>query len=194
MVVRVFIGTLIGTVILFGWGAASWMALPYHNATMHQLPAEEQFIEHVRAKKLEPGVYWYPGHSMDREPTEQEVADYEARLKEGPIGMLVVQRGMEPMNPRVFAGGIALYLLQALLVACMGAAAIPRFERCISKILFVVAFGVFLCLAGPLTNWNWMQMPLDYEIANCLDALISWTIVGIVFSKLLDKKPAVAAA
>ena len=186
MIVRIAVGTLIAAVILFGWGAASWMVLPYHDATMHQIPAEEQFIEHVRAKNLEPGVYWYPGHSMDREPTPEEIAVWEQRHKEGPIGMLVVQPGVEPMDPKVFAGGIALYLLQALLMA---AAAIPHLKRCITKILFVLGFGLFLCLAGPLTNWNWMQMPLDFEIANCLDALISWTIVGIVYSKLLDKKP-----
>jgi hypothetical protein len=195
---RIIIGGVVGAVILFAWGFVAHVVLPYHNAVTGEFQDEAKFRDSVARLGMEPGVYVYPRKGMNMSPkTDADKAGHEqwmTNFRTGPVMMLVVREGMQPMAASVFVKGFVLNLLSAFLVAGLAAAAIPNFKRCITKILFVAAFGLFSCLDTHLINWNWLFVPLDYTLAYCFDSIVAWAIVGIAFSKLFEVKKAPAAA
>lgn len=198
MIGRIAVAALVGAVVHFAWGFTAHVLLPYHNAVMGEFQDEERTRLTIGQLGMEPGIYMYPteGMSFDASTDAEKAAhaEWERKANEGPVGILIHRDRVDPRSPQPYLGGFALCLAYSLLVAAMSAAAIPHLKRCITKILFVAGFGAFACLYAWLVEWNWMWFPLEYALAQCFDAIVGWTLVGMVFSKLLDRKPVVAAA
>ena len=62
---RIIIAAVLGAVIAYVWGVVSWMVLPWHSATMHNLPNEKLVVEQLRNGGLESGVYQIPAMPDD---------------------------------------------------------------------------------------------------------------------------------
>src|SRR5262245_13985065 len=112
---RLILAGLAGGVVVFVWGAVSWMVLPWHAASLHTLPASA-FAE-MKAARMATGVYCYPGL-----PPKDASAAERDRLMEacaaGPgVSMMVWHaEGNDPRKPGKYLGGLSLDILAGLLV------------------------------------------------------------------------------
>ncbi len=88
---RVIIGGLVTGVVVFFWGAFAHMVLPIGSMGVRQIGNEEPVRAVVRDHIKEPGFYFLPGMDMSREASQSEKQAWEARVKEGPVGVLIIQ-------------------------------------------------------------------------------------------------------
>lgn len=58
---RILVGGLLGGLAVYAWGFISWMVLPWHEATLHEMPAGAHVVATLGAENLASGIYMYPG-------------------------------------------------------------------------------------------------------------------------------------
>src|SRR5437867_1581679 len=105
MTKKILFGGLIGGIVLFIWGALSWMVSPLHKTTTKPLPGGDALRIAFRLAVKELGVYFFPGYehrdNMTKEERAQAEKDWQTRYHEGPHGLLIYQpHGAEPMDAK----------------------------------------------------------------------------------------------
>ena len=177
---KLAIAILLGTLSLFVWNAFSWMVLKLHDSSFKNIP--ESVFESTNIKEALPehGLYHYPGIPAD--------GDWEAvskRSEEGPVitFMAYLPDGMTPFSPVSFlfsfllnmlAVGMACYFLSQTNLSSYG-----------SKILFVGMLGLFAGVVIEIPKGVWFHFPTQYVVANMIDYIIGWTLVGAILGRFL---------
>src|SRR5436309_452161 len=89
---RVLLGGVVGGLVVFVWGAVAHMVLPIGSMGIRQIPAESEdaVIASMRDAIHEPGFYFFPGMDMTKAASESEQKAWEAKLRKGPSGILVI--------------------------------------------------------------------------------------------------------
>ncbi|MEM6725756.1 MAG: hypothetical protein AAF598_17075, partial [Bacteroidota bacterium] len=82
MTTRHLISIVLGTIVLFVWNAISWMALPFHNKALTNIPETALQLETMKTQMPESGVYHYPG--VPANFSEEAMAEVEQQLANGP--------------------------------------------------------------------------------------------------------------
>jgi hypothetical protein len=184
---RILIAGLLGAVACFIWGFISWAVLPWHNATMPNLPNEDAVIEVMRSNVTATGVYQFPGHPA----TEAEGQAWMDKYKRGPFGMLIYHaNGTNPMSAQPFIGGFVLNFVIATLAAYLLSLAVAKMTAYSQRVIFVTLLGVFAALASHIMAWNWMYIPTAYSLVMSADAVINSLVAGLVIAWQI--KPATA--
>jgi hypothetical protein len=190
-IMRILVGALVGAVLLMVWNFASWMLVGLHDESVRQLPAEGAVVTALKAAGPETGAYFFPYVDPDA-PAEDAEAAME-KHKAGPVVFIAYDAdGSEPMSPKVFGIGFALYLGATLFASILLFGA--RIKHAIGRVLFVASFGVIISLIGDLGYWNWMNFPTDFVLAMVVDHLVGWSLVGIALALIVRPRPEVAAA
>lgn len=184
---RIILATIIGAVLLFAWNFVSWMVVKLHDGSMRSLEAEPLVVEMLRSADVEPGAYYFPAPPEDMKD-QAAMDDFTARHRQGPLGMLIVSAGTEPMEPMMFVTGFALNVISVLIAALLLASAGIRHAS--GRVLFVAALGVLVTVVSDLSYWNWMRFPSDHSLAMVADNVIGWIFVGIALAALIRPKPA----
>ena len=70
-------GGFVGGVVLFVWGAVSWMVLPWHNMTLNTFTDEDKVANVLIANAPVRGIYVYPGEAHVPGLSEDEKAKAE---------------------------------------------------------------------------------------------------------------------
>lgn len=163
--------------LLFLFNAVSWLALPFHGESLHDLPGgTERFVAQLPAS----GVYHYPGHTSD----EQEMKARLERARKGPVVTLMVvsKEGLDPMAPGRFAVtlllDIAAAFAAALVLARVGGGFGHRFG-------VAVLLGVFLAVGGRAQDWLWWSQPTGFALPGVIDAVLGWTLAGAVLAAIV---------
>ena len=183
---RIIIAGVIGGIVLFVWGAASWMAIDWHRPG--KLADEELVTGTLGATATESGVYFFPGLEEDAEATEEvrtaaEEAWAEAH-RAGPIGFLVFRaQGAEPMPVMTFVKGYIIDFFAALFAAAVLAIAAPASFR--ARVLVVFLIGLYTAAMAHLTLWNWMHYPFRYSLEMAADAAVGALLLGIVLAAIV---------
>ena len=175
---RPLLAALIGAIIVFAWGAVSWMVLDYHWNVVHPIPAETAISQALKAADLKTGVYIVPAPPHPS-PTEEQMRDFEARHKAGPVYRLYYQaEGSEPMPPRVFAKGLLINFVAAYIAALMSQLAANAGAGLFRRWFTVVLVGIFGALVGPVYLANWDAWPDNYTTVMAIDTVVGWTLAG----------------
>lgn len=211
---KILLAGLLGGVVLFIWGAISWMALPWHNTTMHELPNGATVAKALGGESMTSGIYMYPGHEADDAMAETEQAmqesegmvaskdpgmlDTDTESQAGTMGnpyifMLYVAEGFDPANPAPFIGGFILNLITATLVAYLLSMVVSRFAQFSKRVMFVGLMGVFAALVSHISLWNWMLFPTDYSLVMAADLIIAWALAGLVIAWQIKPEKAATA-
>lgn len=183
---RVLLAGVLGALTVFVWGAISWMVLPWHPATVHNIPDGEPVVEMLRDRDLLTGVYHYPGELHDEdEPAAVTDADRSAwtdRYRRGPnVNLLVYSsEGSDPFAPATFARGFLLLLIAATLAAYLLSLAAPSLPAYGQRVLFVALLGVFSAVVSRFEDWNWLLFPTDYTLVMAMDLVVGWLLAGLV--------------
>ncbi len=175
---RVLIAALVGSIVYFAWGAISWMALPWHNNTMHTIDNEAAITAQLKEALTESGVYFFPGMPDDNSP--EAWAQYTERHRQGPYGMMFYHaQGSEPMPPSTFAVGFALDFVNALVAAWLVFLTGRSAKGFIGRLGVVAALGIVAAVTSDLMAWNWMHQNTEFSLVNAADHVVSFILMGI---------------
>ncbi len=184
---RVAIATALGGLALFVWGFVFWAILPYPRRIIQTPTNAPEFAELLRQHAPNDGAYAIPGMPPEGDRSSEELEDWTARRRQGPIGFFFyAARGMADDTPQLMILGLTLNLLTAFFSAWLLFAAGMRSYY--ARVAFVVGLGVITALTTHLKQANWFYFPREYTQLMCADVLIGSFILGLVLAAIV--KPA----
>ncbi|MGH1362225.1 MAG: hypothetical protein ACRBF0_01635 [Calditrichia bacterium] len=172
-------------VALFIWAAVSWMVIPWHNATINNMPNGEEIAALMKENLTEHQVYHYPGFPLEQSDSEMEAMFN--KMKQGPNMHFMVYNpnGVDPMSPMSFLAALIMNILTGIAAAWLLLMALPKLNGTMEKVLFMLTVGTIAMLVGPLANWNWWHFPADFTLVMIADMAVSWVIVGLILAKMV---------
>jgi hypothetical protein len=172
---RILVAGIIGGIVLFAWGAVSHMLLPLGEMGVKSLPGEEVVVPVLKSAITEPGFYVFPG--MQKEMTEAQMQEWEARLNAGPTGILVYQtEGSELLSPPQLLTEAGSNILAAILAAIIAAQIAGGY---MARLVAVTLIGAIGWLSISASYWNWYGFPTEYSAAELVGEVAGWFLVAI---------------
>jgi hypothetical protein len=180
---KVVSGGLLAGIVLFFWGAFAHMVLPLGKMGVHRIPSEEPVIGAMRDSIREPGFYFFPGKDMSGEVSESEEQVWQAKVKQGPVGVIIIRpSGGEAMSFRQLGTELATNIVSALLAGFLLTSIRSGYW---GRVLFVTLLGVFGFLTISVPYWNWYGFPCDFTIAESIDQVVGWFLAGLVLAAIV---------
>lgn len=195
---RVMAAAAISAAAMFLWGFVYWG--PVLNMTarlMKPLPADREMdiLAPMRAGEMPTGMYAYPGPvaNLHDDASQQE---WEQKIKDGPIFHLAYSRsGTSPMDPVMFAKGLAHNFVIALLsggLLAMVVHTLPSYASRAGLLMLVSLIAAIWTNVGAAIWWfhtpGYALGQMAYELgAGLAMALVT---AAVVKPKAIAKSPA----
>jgi hypothetical protein len=184
---RFIIAAIIGGLVMFVWGAAVHMGLPHEMQGIHNLPAEEVLLPAMRTTITQRGFYMFPPMEIKNRTPETDAA-WEAKLKTGPSGVLVITPGPgEGMSSRQLITEYITNALGALMLAIILVwirATKPQAAFC------GLLLGLFAWISIDASYWNWYGFPTAMLQSSLLEQAVGWMLAGFFMSLVLGRRRA----
>lgn len=173
---KLWISSILGTIIIFIWNALSWMVLPLHDNALRTLPDEVLRTPEANKITLADGVYHYPG--VPKYNSEEAMNTLEQKLQKDPKITLMVYRNApnKPFDPLVFLESLVLNFISV--IALLFVLYHTKKKSLQNMIKYSLAVAVILMVMVDFAQMLWFQFPLDYTLANIFDRLVSSPING----------------
>jgi len=181
------LGGLLGGLVLFVWGAISWMALPWHTMTFEKFKDESSVAQAISANAGNSGIYLLPNpHKQDSSLSEAQrkaaEEDGMKRMMEGPFMFASVSpRGSGSMGT-MMGIGLATQILAALMATWLLLQTAGL--TCWGRVGFLVTLGLTAGVITNLQHWNWWNFSTAYTAVCFGDLLIGWFLAGLVIAKV----------
>ncbi|MEM6805923.1 MAG: hypothetical protein AAF696_31290 [Bacteroidota bacterium] len=161
-------GTLIGTLVLFLYGATEWFN-PYLHQVYKHPKSKEQVAQVLLDNMSENGIYIWPNRGEAEEKSE--------------MGIIYFISKQDPSfyDPGKFMGGQLLinlmlwFLITALLLQA-------KIESHRQRVLFIMILGIIAGLSYLIPMWNWWGFSTEYVLMRWGNMLIGWLLAGIAVS------------
>lgn len=170
MLQKLILGGLVGGIILFVWGAVSWMVLPWHRPTFHKFTQEEVVKVVLAANAPQRGIYLVP-------------FPHGAKSGEGPFAFVAVRPHGGASMPR--------HLLISLLTQILGAAFVTALllqkgkMSYREKAAFVTLFAFAAGVVSHLPYWNWWSFSSPFTVVALADLVTGWFLAGLALAKIV---------
>lgn len=172
---KILIGTLVGSIILFGWQTISWTSSGIHQESFKFAPSQDSIIDFLQKNIPEPGVYMIPGKIPGSSALEEETF---MKKMEGKPWALVTYHNyfkVDMMGP-VIRG--FLICLVCMLLVCINLSGLEK--RSFARIFFsTLSFGLVSFLFISYSNHNWFSTPWHYLTGELIDSLAGWSLCGL---------------
>ena len=178
---RKILTLVFGTLILFIWNAISWMALPFHNNSLHNIPDGVIQAELMKKEMPESGVYHFPG--MPDMSSKEQMSQVEKRLEDGPRITMMVYKN-EPtklFDPITFLWSLLINFLTVVLI--LKVVDSIRDKEFKSILATTISIGLIAALLSDVSLMNWFMFPLDYTLISVFDKIIGLGLLGVLFAK-----------
>jgi hypothetical protein len=131
------------------------------------------------------GLYFFPGAHMNQEMTPQEYQTWEAKIKAGPVGLLVyTATGQDPLSPRQLVNELLSSILAAGVAAFLVSLMAVSYGR---RVVAVALLPVFASLSLSVSYWNWYGFPAAFVGGELVTELIGWTLGGLAIGKIAPR-------
>ena len=193
MVKKVILGGVLGGLVMFLWGAISWMVMPWHDLTIATFAEESAVAETILMHAPQDGVYLLPNARqqdprLSPEEKAQALAGAKERTRTGPfIFMSVARDGTDPDDPMLFVRSLVIQILGATLITMLLVQ--TRGLRYWCRVGFVETAGIVVAIFATLPMWNWWQFPLPYTLVNFADFVIAAIFAGLVIAWVVGDIP-----
>lgn len=181
---KIFIGSLVGGIIMFIWGFLAWTILPIHLHTINYSPALDTVLQVMANNNTETGVYYAPMAdnrnitSFDSKYQEESQKIMEATKGQPAVTVSYLKEGYAMGGTTILHGFLINFC--AVLAACIVLApAFAHMNSFFGRWWLVLLIGAVVALCGPVLNYNWMATPGVYAKDIVVDVLVNWGITGI---------------
>ncbi len=188
-VVRVIISAIIGGILVFAWSMVSWMALPYHTQSIHQFKDEAAVTKFIKEQAVQSGVYvlpFVPSDTLSKPADEQRKVWEEVQKKQqtGPMMFAsVALNGTEVSMKQSMIYGLVLQIAGAFIISLI------LWGFCCSgyfcRLFTVISIGLLVGLLGSVPGLIWWKFSLPFTLACAADALIGWSIAGLLMAAIV---------
>ncbi len=192
---KTLLAAFVGGLILFVWSIFAWIIIAsLHAPSIRQLPNDDQVINALRAVGTK-GVYVFPAMpqetaSMSKEAAEAAQKTWQQKYEQGPRGMIFFDpSGGSTMMVPEFILGLILDIVAAFLAAWILVRSTAAASPFVARVAFVGILGIFISVVTHLSNYNWMDYPLDYTTAMIADTIASWVLAGIGIAAIVKPQP-----
>ena len=187
IVIRVLLGALLAGAIVFVWGAIAHMFLPIGNMGIQSIPNEDSMLRAMQGAISERGFYYFPGRDMSKQMSQSEQEAWEAKVKKGPTGILIVQpNGGDAMSPKQLLTELGSSVVAALLAAIVLTQVNGNYA---TRLLVVLLMGAFGLASIIVSYWNWFSFPTDYIMGAAIDEMGGWLFGGLVLAAIVRPTP-----
>ncbi len=182
---------IVGGIILFIWSAISWMALPWHMATLHGFNDEVAVEQIIVANTPKSGIYVMPMKQMDMKQAASDAASSSSSSTTSTatsttttpqIFASVNLKGMGSSMAMPMVIAVIYLIIAACLVAWMLSKTVGL--GYLNRVGFVVVFGIAVAILSALPCWNWFGFALNYSMVMMADIIIGWFLAGLVMAKM----------
>lgn len=189
---KIFLGGLLGGVVVFLMSAVFHMATQLGEVGIHGMPNEEAMRVALRATMHEPGIYAIPWADMSsgksKEQQEADMAAYAAKYKEGPTALLIyTPGGVEFSFGKALLNQFLFSLVGAFLMAWVLATTAGATSYW-TRVLIVAVAALFGGFVYTLPYWNWYKFPANYIWAEIGTWVVSWFVGGLAMAAVIKKQ------
>lgn len=178
MLKKLILGTVLGGLTVFAWGALSWMVLPWHEATLQSFADEQAVTAAIRANAPRPGIYVLPGHG--HEDSEAASAAGE-RMKQGPVMFASVRlSGVDPEAPSLYLKGLLIEMAGALALSAL-LLTLPGLTYW-GRVRTVTLVALIAGLVAHVPEWHWWGFSTAFTLTTILGLVIAWFLAGMVIA------------
>ena len=181
---------------MFLWGFVYWgPALNMTPRLMTRLPesAERDVLPPLRAARTPDGMYVYPGPLAGAADEAAQTA-WEQQLADGPVLHLAYrERGVSPLDPTMFAKGLAHCILQALLAALLLAVAAPALPRYRSRVAVLALAGALAAVSTNGDNLIWRFYSPQYTAGQAAYTLVGALLAALIIAAIVRPQAAKTA-
>ena len=192
MAVRVPLAAAVSAVLMFVWGFVFWgPVLGMTAKLMSPLPAEAELdvVAPLRAAIVPDGMYVYPGPVADLNDEEAKQA-WEKKIKEGPVlHMVYHQQGISPMDPMMFAKGLAHSFIMALLAGLLLAMVLPCLPSYGGRVGFLLFVSVIVALWTTVSDVIWWAHPPKYAAGQIAYIVASGLLMALATAAIVRPAP-----
>src|SRR5207244_1967778 len=161
------IATILGGIVLFGWGAVSHMVFKLEDNAIKPVPSEAAVMAALKSNITEPGFYFMPGMDMTKTPTIEEQAAWMEKYAAGPNAILIYHpTGEIAMSPKQFGTQFGADVAAALALGVILMFAAVGFIR---GLIISTVVGVTGWIAILVPYWNWYRFPNEFVAASLID-------------------------
>jgi hypothetical protein len=187
---RIALASVFGGLTLFVWGAVSHSLLPLYNNALQRFADQDAVAAAVSANAPQTGTYFlpnYPNYPEGATPEERKALDEEMsrQMAKGPTVFAHVRVGAMDhfgamMMRELFTNIVAAFFAALLFLN----ATQISFAR---KVLFAACIGAILSFDHSASAWTWYGAGGSFFLAESVDAIVGWTLAGIVIATTLGK-------
>lgn len=181
------LGGFFGGLVLFFWGAFSYMVLPWHGMTLERFTDEAAVAQTLTVNASRSGMYILPNphkHEPGMTEAQQEAAGEgaKARMMHGPFMFASVSLG----GTRDMGQALLLNVLSDILAAALATwlllqTAHASYGR---RVGFVVVMALTTGLVAHVPSWIWWKFSTSFTLVEFADLLIGWGLAGLVIAKV----------
>lgn len=178
---QLWLPIVVATVGVFVASSLIHMVLKWHNSDYRKLANEDEVRAALRKSATTPGQYVIPHCTSMKEAQGPEM---QKKFTEGPVAFLLVRANGAPNMGASLGQWFGLNAVIAVLIACMGAHALPMGARfadvaCLAGSAALLAHG-----AGAVTGAIWMGRSWRSAGIDLLDAVIYAAVTAVSFGFL----------
>lgn len=172
---RIVLGSFLGAVAMFIWGAVFWMG-PLPKGVGLTARDESALGQALRQQLHVSGTYTVPGLSTEPKRAEE-------LAQKGPLAVIHYRSAGGPLpDPSLLLRGFLIEWVTVALIACLLQMAFPVLNSYTRRVLFVMLAAVTLAVhsdAGAVVWWHhapsWAWLMGFYDVS-------AWTIAGLVLA------------
>lgn len=170
---------LLATVLVFVAGFVMNMILPHHRSDFSRLPDQEAVAEALRRQSAPQGQYIFPYAAS---PAEIKDPDYTDKVRQGPVGLLVLWPNIAGVNPKQLAQHFAYTLIICFTVGYLAGAALPAGSAYL-KVFQITGTAALLGFSGGLfINSIWWHFSWSTIWKHAFDGLVYALLAAGVFA------------
>lgn len=193
---KLVLGALLTSVVVFIWGFLSWTVLTWHEAGMHGFHDEEAtaalFMKNAQAGHA---IYTLPALPQPPKGTSREEQEaiwkkHEEAKETGPFVYAIIRPHKAELN-------MTKNMLFAVVRGFICALFLGFFLKLIivpysARVGLCGLAGLFASLVCDLPMWIWFESPGRDLFVNIVDHLIEWSLGGLVLAAFVGTSPTAA--
>ena len=180
---KLFIGALVGGIIVFAWQALSWSVLNLHDAEYKQAPNQDAIKEFLSKNLPGEGQYMIPRANENASAKEMEELQKKMLAEKSPWAIVNYHEAYDVDMMMNILRGLIVSIIAVIFVCWV---LIKQNSTFLITLISTILIGVAGFLFIPYSNHIWYQTP--GATTHLLDAIVAWGLCGLWLGWWLNRR------